>query len=137
MVRQDDKGPPRSCEDLLRAMVGIDTVNGRTSGRTAAERELAVYLESLAGTFGFSTRRLPIRDDSFNLILTHEIDAAAPWLLFESHMDTVTVEGMTIDPFAGEIRDGRMWGRGGAWGLWVHLISSLPESVPCDSLLGR
>ena len=126
MVKQGNREAPRSCEDLLRAMVGIDTVNGRISGRTAAERELAVYLESLAGAFGFPTRRLPIRDDSFNLILTHEIDAAAPWLLFESHMDTVTVEGMTIDPFGGEIRGGRMWGRGacdtkgsGAAMLWA------------------
>jgi acetylornithine deacetylase len=28
------------------------------------------------------------------------------------HMDTVGVEGMTIDPFAAEVRDGRVWARG-------------------------
>ena len=33
-------------------------------------------------------------------------------LLFNAHMDTVGVEGMTIDPFGGEIRDGRLYGRG-------------------------
>ena len=26
--------------------------------------------------------------------------------------DTVSVIGMTIDPFSGEVRDGRLWGRG-------------------------
>ena len=52
--------------------------------------------------------------------------AEAPWLLFESHLDTVSVEGMTVDPFAGAIRDGRLYGRGacdtkgtGAAMLWA------------------
>lgn len=32
--------------------------------------------------------------------------------MFGPHSDTVGVEGMTIDPFGAEIRDGRLWGRG-------------------------
>lgn len=35
-----------------------------------------------------------------------------PRLLFAPHTDTVSVAGMTIDPFGGEIREGRVWGRG-------------------------
>jgi acetylornithine deacetylase/succinyl-diaminopimelate desuccinylase-like protein len=35
-----------------------------------------------------------------------------PRLLFAPHTDTVSVAGMTIDPFGGEIRSGRLWGRG-------------------------
>jgi acetylornithine deacetylase len=61
---------------------------------------------------GLEARRLPIRGESFNLLLTCEADSARPWLLFESHMDTVAVDGMTIDPFGGEIRDGKLFGRG-------------------------
>jgi acetylornithine deacetylase/succinyl-diaminopimelate desuccinylase-like protein len=33
-------------------------------------------------------------------------------VLFAPHTDTVSVVGMTIDPFGGEVRDGRVWGRG-------------------------
>ena len=33
-------------------------------------------------------------------------------LLFNGHLDTVGVEGMTIDPFGADVRDGRLWGRG-------------------------
>ncbi len=33
-------------------------------------------------------------------------------LLFGPHLDTVGVRGMSIDPFAGEERDGRIYGRG-------------------------
>src|SRR5215207_3332919 len=35
-----------------------------------------------------------------------------PVLIFAPHTDTVSVAGMTIDPFAGESRAGRVWGRG-------------------------
>ena len=33
-------------------------------------------------------------------------------LLLNAHMDTVGVEGMAIDPFGGELREGRVYGRG-------------------------
>ncbi|HQZ70371.1 MAG TPA: M20 family metallopeptidase [Anaerolineae bacterium] len=35
-----------------------------------------------------------------------------PRILFAPHTDTVGVGGMTIAPFGGEVRDGRLWGRG-------------------------
>jgi acetylornithine deacetylase/succinyl-diaminopimelate desuccinylase-like protein len=34
------------------------------------------------------------------------------WLAVDVHLDTVTVEGMTGDPFSGRIADGRVYGRG-------------------------
>lgn len=38
-----------------------------------------------------------------------------PTLMFEGHTDVVTEgEGWTVDPFGGELRDGRLWGRGAA-----------------------
>jgi len=120
-----EKTPP-SCVELLAAMVGFDTVNGRISGRSAAEGQMGAWLDTVAAAWGFATQRLTVRDDAFNLIVTHVADVDAPWLLFESHMDTVTADGMTIDPFAGEVRDGRVWGRGacdtkgsGAAMLWA------------------
>ena len=61
-----------------------------------------------------------------NLLVTHEVVPDAPWLMFESHIDTVSIEGMTIEPLAAEVRDGRIWGRGacdtkgtGAAMLWA------------------
>ena len=115
-----------TCEALLADMVSFDTVNGAISGKADAEVELARYLEAVAGEMGFATERLPLEGESFNLLVMHEVDASVPWLMFESHMDTVTVEGMTIDPFKAELRDGRIYGRGacdtkgtGAAMLWA------------------
>ena len=115
-----------SCEGLLADMVSFDTVNHNISGKADAEVELARYLEEVAGGMGLQTRRLPIAGESFNLLVTHQVDADGPWLLFESHLDTVTVAGMTIDPFVAEIGEGRITGRGscdtkgtGAAMLWA------------------
>ncbi len=33
-------------------------------------------------------------------------------LMFQAHQDTVPVDGMTIEPWAAEVRDGRVYGRG-------------------------
>ena len=64
-----------------------------------------------------------------------------PRIVFGPHTDTVSVGGMTIDPFGGEVRDGRVWGRGAsdtkgsmASMLWAlhdarDLIPSLPVEV--------
>ena len=35
-----------------------------------------------------------------------------PRILLGPHLDTVGVANMTIDPFGGEIHDGKIWGRG-------------------------
>jgi len=38
-----------------------------------------------------------------------------PTLMFEGHTDVVTEgDGWTVDPFGGEVRNGRLWGRGAA-----------------------
>jgi acetylornithine deacetylase len=117
---------PASCTELLQAMVKFDTVNANISGTADAELPLSLYLEAQAQEFGFATQRLPVSGAGFNLLVSHRVNPTAPWLLFESHLDTVTTAGMTIDPFGGQIKDGRLYGRGacdtkgtGAAMLWA------------------
>jgi succinyl-diaminopimelate desuccinylase len=48
-----------------------------------------------------------------NVIARIEGDGDGPCVHFNSHIDVVTAgEGWTVDPFGGEIRDGRVYGRG-------------------------
>lgn len=117
---------PESVDQLLRAIVRIDSINTVASGRADAEAELIDFLETIAAVWGLATRRLSVAGHADNLLLTHEVSSSAPWIMFESHVDTVAVEGMTIDPFGGEIRDGKLFGRGscdtkgsGAAMLWA------------------
>ncbi len=119
---------PTSVETLLQQMVRIDTVNTTVSGNPLAEAKLTAYLESLAQSWGMKTRRLPVPGRGDNLLVTPAAapDPAAQGLVFMSHIDTVATAGMTIDPLSGEIKDGRVWGRGssdtkgtGASMLWA------------------
>ena len=72
-----------------------------------------------------------------------------PRLLFAPHLDTVSVSGMTIDPFGGEVRDGCLWGRGAsdtkgstAAMLWAlreerEFLADLPFEIWFAGLVGE
>ena len=127
-----------NCLKLLQGMVRIDSINATISQRPHPEAELAAYLERQAMQWGLPTRRLPVgeaytghvaeasAEGSYDLLVWHQVSPSAPWLLFESHLDTVGVAGMTVDPFGAQVEDGRIYGRGacdtkgsGAAMLWA------------------
>jgi acetylornithine deacetylase len=108
----NNKGNTSQCRELLRQMVEIDSVNASISHRRFPEQELAQYLESYARALGFEVARLMMEDGSYNLLITARTRETDPWIVFDSHMDTVGFEGTTVSPPAGEIRENRMCGRG-------------------------
>ena len=122
-----------SCQDLLRALIGMNTVNPCVMGKTVPAPEYIAFLNNWATQEGLVTRDLPIDEHACNLLVHAPDPGDAPWILFESHVDTVSVDGMSIDPFSGEIHDGRIWGRGACdtkgtgasmlWALKQHLAS--------------
>ena len=135
---------PKAALDLLSKMVSFDTVNEYTSGLDFPERAMMEYLETIAKAWGLETSRLSIPASalaaSYNLLITYEVSKSAPWIVFESHADTVSVDGMTVNPFHGLVQDGRIYGRGtcdtkgsGAGMLWAlkeyMQISSCPNNI--------
>lgn len=116
----------KSCVELLQRMIGFDTVNHAIPGKEHPECELAIYLETIAKGWGLQTRRCPVLGGSFNLFISFERSADADWLLFDSHLDTVGLSGMSIDPLAAKCQGDKMFGRGacdtkgsGAAMLWA------------------
>lgn len=122
---------PQDVATLLQTMVRINTVNRGFPDGGDGEAELVAALETVAKAYGLDTLRLPVAGHADQLLVTYEVDpgdagSARPWMLFDSHLDTVSAAGMTIDPFAAELRDGKVWGRGacdtkgtGAAMLWA------------------
>ena len=121
---------PNNVLDLLAKMISFDSVNEYTSGVDFPERTMMEFLEEIAKGWGLETSRLPIPASalaaSYNLLITYEVSKTAQWLVFESHADTVSVDGMTVNPFHGLIKDGLIYGRGacdtkgsGAGMLWA------------------
>lgn len=65
-----------------------------------------------------------------------------PFMALDVHLDTVGVEQMAGDPFSGEIRDGRVWGRGASdtkasLGVALAVLQEMQSrgQTPCGDLL--
>lgn len=87
---------------------------------------LAAEIEAWARQWGSGCRRFPAGETEANLLVFLEAGPAAPWLLFDSHLDTVATEGMAIAPFELAVKGDRLFGRGtcnakgsGAAMLWA------------------
>ena len=58
-----------------------------------------------------------------------------PRILLAPHLDTVTVDGMTVDPFGGDVRDGRIYGRGacdtkGTMAAMLMALQEMRDEIP-------
>jgi acetylornithine deacetylase/succinyl-diaminopimelate desuccinylase-like protein len=104
---------------LLADLVRIPSVNpmGRAvSGDIYLEHRVTDYLQSLFERLGLAWERHTVAAGRDNIIVRVEgqksPEKGGQVLMFEAHQDTVPVEGMTIDPFAAEIKNNRLYGRG-------------------------
>ncbi len=102
---------------LLAELVRRPSVNpmGRSDlpGDILYESRVVDFLEAQLRDLGCPTRRQPVQPGRDNLIATYTPPTPAPFsVLLEAHTDTVPVDGMVIEPFAANIQDGRLYGRG-------------------------
>ncbi len=100
----------------LRDLIAIPSVNPmRPCPGEAVERDVADYIESVLRRAGIDCERQKVFEGRENVVgVIHASGGAARGggLMFNSHMDTVPVANMAIDPFDPVVRDGRVYGRG-------------------------
>ena len=108
--------PITSVSGLLQALVRIQSVNPHgcpgvdRPGEQACAEFVAAFLREECGAEVELREVAPGRP---NVVGRFPSDAPGkPRVILAPHLDTVSVGGMTIDPFGGELRDGRVWGRG-------------------------
>jgi len=101
--------------EFTRELVRIPSVYDPDRG--LSEAPAAELVEAQMRAFGWEPRVDVVDEGRPNVIATIDGDRAGRTLLFEGHTDVVT-EGdhanWTVDPFGGELRDGKIWGRGSA-----------------------
>ena len=103
---------------FLRDLVAIPSVNPMRSGVIEpVERALADYIESTLQRAGIDCERQEVAEGRENVIAVVSPSDAGhqsrrDGLMLNSHMDTVPVANMAIDPFDPVMRDGRLYGRG-------------------------
>src|SRR4029077_7967858 len=66
------------------------------------------------------------------------VELGGEFLLWDVHQDTVPGDGMTVDPFGGEVRDGRLYGRGacdvkGSMAAMLFAFARLTRERPARS----
>jgi succinyl-diaminopimelate desuccinylase len=103
--------------DLTAALIRIPTINppgdayepcARFLGERLAARGFTVEYLRAEGAVGDSDRY-----PRLNMVARIEGEGPGPCVHFNSHIDVVAPgEGWTVDPFAGGVRDGRVYGRG-------------------------
>ncbi len=114
---------------LLRDYVRIRSVNPRFQGGGEGEAAMAGRVEADLRAVGLEVERLEVEAGRPNLIATLRGTGVGPRLLFNAHLDTVpardgedwidpetgaTLARWSVDPFAGEVRDGMLIARGAA-----------------------
>ncbi len=99
---------------LLQQLVRIPSVNPDHAANPdlTGERNLALFLSHWLENIGAEVVLEEIQPGRPNLIARFAPMDGRPRILLGPHLDTVGVEGMSIEAFGGEIRDGRLWGRG-------------------------
>jgi len=100
----------RIAQDLIR----IDTTN-YGGGKSRGETEAAEYLGGLLERLGLETTYVDAAPRRTSVLArVAGSDPSLPALVVHGHTDVVPADpsNWSVDPFAGEVRDGMLWGRG-------------------------
>ncbi|WP_025274755.1 M20/M25/M40 family metallo-hydrolase [Haloglycomyces albus] len=100
---------------IARDLIRINTTNTGHHETSQGEREAADYVVDKLGEVGVETQIYESLPGRTNVVARLEgVDRSRPALLLHGHLDVVPAEAdeWSVDPFAGEIKDGYLWGRG-------------------------
>ncbi len=144
--------PLPGVEQLLAELIRIPSVNpaGNPGVDDPGEAGCANYLAGLLKQLGANVELWDVMPGRPNVLGKFPASTGEkPVLLLAPHTDTVSVQGMTIEPFAAEMRDGRIFGRGAtdtkgsmasmlaALGHYREQIAELPVEIWFAGLMGE
>ncbi|SFS18273.1 Acetylornithine deacetylase/Succinyl-diaminopimelate desuccinylase [Agrococcus baldri] len=99
---------------IARDLIRIDTQNWG-GGRSNGEADAAAYVTEVLTAMGVASETVESAPGRASVVARIEgEDPSLPLLVVHGHLDVVPADASewSVDPFAGEIRDGLLWGRG-------------------------
>jgi acetylornithine deacetylase len=105
---------PTNVIAMTQALVRISSVNPYYDPASPGEGAAGEWIRAWAVENGFDVSSHEVFPGRSNIVIRLRNGADHPNVLLNGHIDTVGVQGMTIAPFSGEIKDGRVCGRGSA-----------------------
>lgn len=123
----------------LAELVRINSVNNAYDGGPG-EKDVAAYVRRFFEQRGIEVWEQEVFPGRNNVIARIPGRDSARRMVFEAHMDTVSIKGMTIDPFDPVIRDGKLHGRGSVddkagLAAMMHAVADIHasgEAPPCE-----
>lgn len=111
--------------ELTRKLIAFNTVNPPGN-----EGEAAKFIGSLLAGNGFKVEYIPYGTNRLHVIAEKGCSEDIPPVVFTGHFDTVPLgaKKWSVGPFGGEIRDGKIYGRGSSdmkGGLAAMVIASI------------
>src|SRR5581483_9889832 len=99
----------RRTTELLQRLIQFNTVNPPGNEEAAQE-----FLKETLEAAGFECELLAAVEGRPNLVARLRARSDGPRLALLGHVDTVLADAgdWSVDPWAGELRDGCVWGRG-------------------------
>ncbi|GAB2902739.1 M20/M25/M40 family metallo-hydrolase [Neomicrococcus lactis] len=100
--------------DICRQLIRHDTTNFG-GNNTKGERKAAEYVAELLSEVGFECTIEESEKGRASLVARFEgTDSSLPALIVHGHLDVVPAmaDDWSVDPFAAEVKDGMIWGRG-------------------------
>jgi acetylornithine deacetylase/succinyl-diaminopimelate desuccinylase-like protein len=99
---------------VARDLIRFDTTN-YGEGKANSETEAAEYVAGYLRDLGLDPELIDSEPGRTSVVVrVSGRDSAKPGLVVHGHLDVVPADARnwSVDPFAGEIRDGMLWGRG-------------------------
>ncbi len=123
---------------ICRDLVALPSVNpdGEAGTDRTGEKACAEYAGDFCRRLGADITYEEVFPGRPNIIARFPSTAQGkPRILLGPHTDTVSVAGMTIDPFGAELRDGRIYGRGacdtkGTMSAMLAALEELGDRIP-------
>ena len=119
----------KTTQELIR----INSINPSLTPEGKGEAEIGLYVAEKLNELGLETTISEVAPGRVNVVGLLKGSGGGKSLLLNAHLDTVGVEGMTINPFGGELREGRVYGRGaqdmkGSLAAMLAAIKALVEA---------
>lgn len=123
----------------LAELVRINSVNPAYAGGPG-EGEIAAWVRRFCAGYGLDVWEQEVWPGRPNVIARLPGRDPGRRVILEAHLDTVSVQGMTIPPFEPRIADGRLYGRGscdtkGGLAAMLHAVASVKADglvPPCE-----
>ena len=126
---------------IARDLIRIDTTN-YGEGKAKGEREAAEYVEAKLAALGLAPQLFePEARRTSAIARVPGRNPDKPALVLHGHLDVVPADARnwSVDPFAGEIRDGMLWGRGAVdmKDMDAMMLTALGDIIGAGSLPER